>query len=57
MKLFVKILGLALCAAVAGFLIFVPGIVEDKRNAVTPHDSFSVSAQAQALHDELIIGD
>ena len=57
MKLFVKILGLALCAAVAGFLIFVPGIVEDNRNAVTPHDSFSVSAQAQALHDELIIGD
>ncbi|WP_296429246.1 membrane dipeptidase [Yoonia sp.] len=57
MKLFVKILGLALCAAVAGFLIFVPGIVEDNRNAVTPHVPFPVSAQAQALHDELIIGD
>ena len=57
MKLFAKILGLALCAAVAGFLIFVPGIVEDNRNAVTPHVPFPVSAQAQALHDELIIGD
>ena len=57
MKLFAKILGLALCVAVAGFLIFVPGIVENKRNAVTPHDPFPVSAQAQALHDQLTIGD
>lgn len=57
MKLFAKILGLALFVAVAGFLIFVPGIVEDNRNAVTPHVPFPVSAQAQALHDELIIGD
>ena len=57
MKLFAKILGLALFVAVAGFLIFVPGIVDDNRNAVTPHAPFSVSAQAQALHDELIIGD
>ncbi len=55
--LFLKIIALTLSVAVAGFLIFVPGIVENKRNAVTPHAPFPISAQAQALHDELIIGD
>jgi microsomal dipeptidase-like Zn-dependent dipeptidase len=43
--------------AVAAFLIFAPGYVEKSRNTVAPHDPFDVSAEAQALHDTLIVGD
>ena len=50
-------IGLSLSAAVIEFLLFVPGILESKRNNVTLHPPFPVSAQAQALHDQLIIGD
>ena len=55
--LFIRILLLSLGVAFAGFLTFGPGIVENQRNAVSPHAPFLVSDQAQALHDELIIGD
>ena len=57
MLLFLRVIGLSLSAAVIGFLLFVPGILESKRNTVTLHPPFPVSAQAQALHDQLIIGD
>lgn len=46
-----------LVIAVAGFLTFGPGIIEKGRNPVTTHTPFSISPEAQALHDTLIIGD
>lgn len=42
---------------VAGFLGFAPGYVENGRNVVKSHAPYPVSAQAQALHDTLTIGD
>ncbi|MYM54623.1 dipeptidase [Thalassovita mangrovi] len=42
---------------VAGFWGFAPAIVEKARNNVIAHDPYPVSAQAQALHDALTIGD
>jgi microsomal dipeptidase-like Zn-dependent dipeptidase len=55
-KLALGVVGLA-ATGIAGFLIFAPGIVEAGRNKVIPHDPWPVSAQAQALHDRLVIGD
>ncbi|MCK0096153.1 membrane dipeptidase [Yoonia sp. F2084L] len=52
-----KALLLLIVVAVIAFLIFAPGYVENERNAVTPHDPYPISAQAQALHNQLIIGD
>ncbi len=52
-----KALLLLIVVAVIAFLTFAPGYVENERNAVTPHDPYPISAQAQALHDQLIIGD
>lgn len=44
--------------AVAAVLIWGPGIVEKGRNPVTaPEGGWPVSAEAQALHDRLLIGD
>lgn len=43
--------------AAAGFFMLAPGIVEQGQNKVVPHDPWPVSAEAQALHDHLIIGD
>jgi microsomal dipeptidase-like Zn-dependent dipeptidase len=60
MRVFRKWLGrllLLVGLAVAAFLIFAPGYVEKSRNTVAPHDPFDVSAEAQALHDTLIVGD
>jgi len=52
----------AIVAAVAvlglvAFWVFAPAIVEKGRNAVAAHDPYPISAAAQALHDDLIIGD
>ena len=44
-------------AGLIGFFLFVPAYVEKGRNAVKPHDPYPVSAEAQALHDSLTIGD
>ncbi|KPA23067.1 Membrane dipeptidase (Peptidase family M19) [Shimia sp. SK013] len=60
MRIFGKWLGrllLLVGLAVAAFLVFAPGYVEKSRNTVAPHDPFDVSAEAQALHDTLIVGD
>ncbi len=56
-KIFFTLLGLMALAA-AGFFAFAPGIVERGLNPVTaPEGGWPVSAQAQALHDRLVIGD
>ena len=43
--------------AIVAFLLIAPGYVEKSRNSIVPHDPYPVSAQAQALHDTLLIGD
>ncbi len=48
---------LLLALAGIGFFGFLPGYVDGQRNAVKPHDPYPVTASAQALHDDLIIGD
>lgn len=40
-----------------GVFIFAPAYIEGGRNVVKPHDPWPVSPDAQALHDDLIIGD
>ncbi len=57
-----KMLGLGVVtfiplAAAGIFWGFLPGYVEDKRNNVIKHEAYTVSAPAQMLHDDLIIGD
>jgi microsomal dipeptidase-like Zn-dependent dipeptidase len=52
-----KTLAVLIVSGVAAFLTFAPGYVEKGRNAVAVHDPYIVSAQAQALHDSLTIGD
>ena len=60
MRQFGKFLG-RLCVLVlvlvAAFLIFAPSYVESQRNAVNWQGPYEVSAEAQALHDTLVIGD
>jgi microsomal dipeptidase-like Zn-dependent dipeptidase len=49
---------LATALAGAGFFFFIlPPRVDDALNAVTPHDPWPVSAEAQALHDSLRVAD
>ena len=56
-KILLVLLGLIALAA-AAFFAFAPGILERQMNPVTtPEGGWPVSAQAQALHDRLIIGD
>lgn len=52
-----KFLLLLAVIGVVSFLIFGPGYVEKGRNAVAAHAPYSISPQAQALHDSLVIGD
>jgi len=54
------IAGIVLVTLVAGALVFflvVPGIVEKAQNGMVEHDPYTVSPQAQALHDSLVIAD
>ncbi len=60
MRRFGKWLGrflLLLLVLVGAFLVFAPGYIERARNAVVPHDPYPVSAAAQDLHDDMIVGD
>ncbi|WP_224815830.1 dipeptidase [Hasllibacter sp. MH4015] len=60
MRSFGKWLGrfLLVCiAALVAFLIFAPGYVEAERNAVNWQGPYSVSDEAAALHETLVIGD
>lgn len=43
--------------AVAAVVVFGPRVVADRLNPVTARAEWPVSAQAQALHDRLVIGD
>lgn len=60
MRTFGKWLGrllLVLIVTAAAFFYFAPGFIEKDRNAVIPHDPYPVSEAAQALHDDLVVGD
>lgn len=60
MRAFGKWLGrilLVLVLALGAFLWFAPGYVENQLNPVTDHAPYEVSEAAQALHDDLVIGD
>lgn len=52
-----KFLLLVTIPSIVAFLIFMPIFVDAGRNAVTPHDPYPISDRAQALHDQLFIGD
>ncbi|MFC3568677.1 dipeptidase [Paracoccus simplex] len=56
-RIFLWLLGLAVLAAVA-VAIWGPGLVESRLNPVTmPTKGWPVSPQAEALHQQLVIGD
>lgn len=55
-KLLFGLFGLLVVAIVA-FLSIGPGYVETGRNAVTPHEPYPISPEAEALHASLTIGD
>lgn len=60
MRTFGKWLGrvlFGLAVLLTAFLTVAPGYVERGRNAVAPHDPWPVSAEAQALHETLLVGD
>lgn len=60
MRTFGKWLGRLLVLTVIimiGVFMFVPAYTEKGRNAVAAHDPYPVSEAAQALHDDMIIGD
>ncbi len=56
-KFILKSLLILAIIAVASFLSFAPAYVEKSRNTIEPHDPFIISTRAQALHNDLIIGD
>lgn len=53
------VIGVGAVAAIGAVsvLCFAPGIVEADMNPVEPHDPYPVSAEAQVLHDGLVVGD
>lgn len=56
-KILIALLALTILAATA-FFVFAPGFLERNLNPVTtPPEGWPVSAEAQALHDRLVIGD
>ncbi|MEM9331224.1 MAG: membrane dipeptidase [Pseudomonadota bacterium] len=46
-----------LAVAAVSFFTFGPGIAENQQNKVVPHQPYTISPSAQALHDSLLIGD
>ena len=60
MRTFGKWLGrliILVAVIMVGVFTFVPGYVENGRNAVTEHAAYPVSEAAQTLHDSMVIGD
>lgn len=61
MRTFGKWLGrgliLVLIFGAIGFFGFLPAYVEGTKNNVIAHDPWPVSPEAQALHDDMIVGD
>ena len=55
-KLIVGVLVIVLLAVIA-FFVIVPSRVDSQLNPVVSHEPYSISEQARALHDTLIIGD
>ncbi|MCO4763581.1 MAG: dipeptidase [Myxococcales bacterium] len=51
------VIGAIVVGGLGIFLAIGPGIVEKQRNAVRPHAPWPASAEAQALHKTLFIGD
>ena len=57
MKKVLKWVSTLAIAALVGLLVFGPGYVERSRNQVAEHAPYLISDLAQALHDNLVIGD
>lgn len=53
----IVLIAAVLLIALVLFTTLVPAVVEDRRNAVLPHDPYPVSDAAQRLHASLLIGD
>ncbi|MFT7593774.1 MAG: membrane dipeptidase [Paracoccaceae bacterium] len=52
-----RLLILAVIVGVIGFFGFLPAYVEDTSNNVIDHAPYPVSPAAQALHDDMVVGD
>ncbi len=57
LKLGLLLLGLVFIIGVVAFFALGPSIVERRENTFTVHEPYEVSAEAQALHRQLIIAD
>lgn len=60
MRILKWVAGIVAGLVVVGLALFwtvAPGIVENGQNKVLPHEPYAISAEAQALHDSLVIGD
>jgi microsomal dipeptidase-like Zn-dependent dipeptidase len=56
-RFLLKALAGLLIVGLTGFFALGPGIAERRLNPVTPHDPWSVSPAAKAMHERLILGD
>lgn len=56
-RFILRLFGLVLLLAVAGFFIFAPGIADKAQNRMIAHEPYGISPPAQALHASLVIGD
>lgn len=52
-----RVLAALIVCGLLGFFAFAPGYVERAQNPVTEHQPWPVSPAAQALHEQLVIGD
>lgn len=57
MKRIFSIFVLVLLLALGLFLAFAPAMLDERENVVVEHQPYEISAQAQALHSSLMVGD
>ncbi len=57
MKQVLAVVGSLLILVITAIRVFVPAELDKGMNVVKPHEPYSISAQAQALHDDLFIVD
>ena len=57
MKRIFSIFVLVLLLALGLFLAFAPAMLDERENVVVEHQPYEISAQAQALHSSLLVGD
>ncbi len=57
MKRIFSIFVLVLLLALGLFLAFAPAMLDERENIVVEHQPYEISAQAQALHSSLMVGD